>query len=97
VFIEQDTRGTYEVWVAPYRVNRIPKIFNLRTDPFETADFASNTYWDFINHHTWMMPVSMELVGEFIETLKEFPRRQDPPGFDPSAAMKKLEEAAAAH
>jgi hypothetical protein len=39
----------------------------------------------------------MELVGEFIGTLKEFPRRQDPPAFDPSAAMKKLEEAAAAH
>jgi arylsulfatase len=97
VFIEQDTRGTYEVWVAPYRINRVPKIFNLRTDPFETADFASNTYWDFMNHHTWMMPAAMGLVGDFIGTLKEFPRRQDPPGFDPSAAMKKLEAAAAHH
>jgi arylsulfatase A-like enzyme len=97
VFIEQDTRGTYEVWVAPYRINRIPKIFNLRTDPFETADFASNTYWDFINRHTWMMPASMGLVGDFIGTLKEFPRRQDPPSFDPSAAMRKLEQAAASH
>ena len=97
VFMEQDIRGTYEVWVAPYRINRIPKIFNLRTDPYETADFASNTYWDFINRHTWMMPAAMSIVGGFIETLKEFPRRQDPPGFDPSAAMKKLEEAAAKH
>ncbi len=26
VFIEQDVRGTYEVWNAPYRINRIPEI-----------------------------------------------------------------------
>jgi arylsulfatase len=94
VFIEQDVRGTYEVWNAPYRINRIPKIFNLRTDPFETADFASNTYWDFINRHTWLIPASMDLVGGFISSLKEFPRRQDPPAFDPTAVMLKMEHAA---
>ena len=97
IFIEQDARGTYDVWVNPYKVLRIPKIFNLRTDPYETADFASNTYWDFINRHTWIIPASMSTVGGFIETLKEFPRRQDPPSFDPSAAMRMLEEAAAKH
>jgi arylsulfatase A-like enzyme len=93
VFIEQPARGTYDVWINPYKQLRIPKIFNLRTDPFETADFASNTYYDFMNRHTWMMPAAMGMVGEFIGTLKEFPRRQDPPSFDPSAAMRKLEQA----
>mgnify|MGYP001819317484 FL=1 len=93
VFVEQPARGTYNVWIEPYKQLRIPKIFNLRTDPFETADFASNGYYDFINQHTWMMPVAMGLVADFIVTLKEFPRRQAPPSFDPSAVMKKLEEA----
>ncbi|MGR3662982.1 MAG: hypothetical protein ACU0CA_17645 [Paracoccaceae bacterium] len=40
-----------------------------------------------------MMPAAMGIVGDFIATLEEFPRRQDPPGFDPSAVMRKLEEA----
>jgi len=97
VFIEQPARGTYDVWMNPYSVLRLPKIFNLRTDPYETADFASNTYYDFMNRHTWMMPAAMSLVGEFIGTLEEFPRRQDPPGFDPSAVMRKLEAANANH
>ena len=93
VFIEQPARGTYNVWMEPYKQLRVPKIFNLRTDPFETADFASNGYYDFMNRHTWMMPAAMGLVGEFIGTLKEFPRRQGPVSFDPSAVMRKLEEA----
>jgi arylsulfatase A-like enzyme len=93
LFIEQPARGTYEVWMHPFNQLRVPKIFNLRTDPFETADFSSNTYWDFINRHTWMMPAAMATVGGFIKSLEEFPRRQDPPSFDPSAAMQKLEDA----
>ena len=97
LFIEQPARGTYAVWLEPYKNLRIPKIFNLRTDPYETADFTSNTYYDFINRHTWMMPAAMGVVGDFIGTLKEFPRRQDPPAFDPSAVMRKLEAAHAGH
>ena len=96
MLIEQPARGAYNVWMEPYKQLRLPKIFNLRTDPFETADFVFNTYYDFMNRHTWIMPAAMGLVGEFIGTLKEFPRKQDPPGFDPSAVMRKL-EAAAAH
>jgi arylsulfatase A-like enzyme len=97
VFMEQDTRGTYEVWVAPYRINSIPKIFNLRTDPFETADFASNTYWDFMNRHTWMMPAAIGMVAEFTESLKEFPPRAAPPSFNPGEVLKKLQEGASKH
>ena len=97
IFIEQDIRGTYEVWNAPYRVNRIPKIFNLRTDPYETADYASNTYWDFVNRHTWMVPAAMSTLEGFMASLKEFPRRQTPPSFEPNDALHAIQAAAGNH
>ena len=46
VFMEQRARGTLELWAEPFVPLRIPKLFNLRTDPFERADVTSNTYWD---------------------------------------------------
>jgi arylsulfatase len=46
VFQEQRVPGTLQVWFEPFTNLRAPKLFNLRTDPLERADIASNTYWD---------------------------------------------------
>ena len=46
VFMEQRAPGTLRVWSEPYTALRIPKLFNLRTDPYERADITSNTYYD---------------------------------------------------
>ena len=51
VFMEQRARGTLRVWAEPFVPLRVPKLFNLRTDPYERADITSNTYYDwFIDH-----------------------------------------------
>ena len=47
VFLEQRCQGTLQIWASRSRL-RVPKIFNLRTDPFEHADITSNTYWDWM-------------------------------------------------
>jgi arylsulfatase len=46
VFMEQRMPGTMALWAEPFTPLRLPKLFNLRTDPFERADTTSNTYWD---------------------------------------------------
>ena len=46
VFLEQRATGTLQVWAEPFTELRVPKIFNLRTDPYERADITSNTYYD---------------------------------------------------
>ena len=38
VFMEQRLEGTMGVWAEPFMRLRMPKIFNLRTDPYEFAD-----------------------------------------------------------
>ena len=44
VFAEQRAPGTLAVWAEPFVRLRIPKLFNLRADPYERADVTSNTY-----------------------------------------------------
>ena len=49
--MEQRCQGTLQVWAEPFTSLRVPKIFNLRTDPFEYADITSNTYYDWLMRH----------------------------------------------
>ena len=35
VFLEHRATGTLRIWMEPYTELRVPKVFNLRTDPFE--------------------------------------------------------------
>ena len=55
VFLEQRATGTLRVWAEPYTELRVPKIFNLRTDPYERADITSNTYYDWMLDHAWLL------------------------------------------
>ena len=51
VFMEQRVEGTLRDWAEPFVALRVPKLFNLRTDPFERADVTSNTYYDWLIDH----------------------------------------------
>ena len=46
--MEQRVQGTLQIWAEPFVSLRVPKLFNLRTDPFERADITSNTYYDWL-------------------------------------------------
>ena len=46
--MEQRVPGTLRVWAEPFIKFRVPKIFNLRTDPYERTDITSNTYYDWL-------------------------------------------------
>ena len=54
----------------------MPKLFNLRTDPFERADITSNTYYDWLVDNDYLLLAATTLVAEFLETFEEFPPRQ---------------------
>src|SRR5262249_16764568 len=76
VFMEQRLRGTLGVWAEPFVPLRIPKLFNLRTDPFERADVTSNTYYDWLIDRGSLILASQALVAPFLATFKDFPPRQ---------------------
>ena len=90
VFAEQRAR-TFRVWSEPFVSLRIPKPFNLRTDPFERADTDSNNYdrW-WIERSAFSVTAIQEIVGEFVATFKEFPPRQKPAKFNVDGIMKTM-------
>jgi arylsulfatase len=92
VFAEQRVQGTVAIWMEPFVVLRFPKIFNLRTDPFERADITSNTYYDWLMDRAYISYAAQFLVRQFLETFKEFPPRMKPASFGIDQVMEKLEQ-----
>ena len=93
VFMEQRVEGTLRVWAEPFTVLRLPKIFDVRADPYERADVTSNTYYD------WMLSIGSPamvgaqlLVGKYLESYKEFPPSQRPASFTIDQAIEKLKQ-----
>ena len=92
VFLEQRARGTLKVWAEPFTPLRLPKMFDLRADPYEQADITSNTYYDWMLDHAFLLVPTQQYAGNFLETFKEFPPRQKPSSFNLDDVMKKLQE-----
>src|SRR5678815_5488538 len=65
VYAEQRLAGTLGVWAEPFTKLRLQKIFNLFQDPFERADFTSNTFWDWQLNHVQIMYGVIADVAEF--------------------------------
>jgi arylsulfatase A-like enzyme len=93
VFAEQRVQGTLQVWAEPFVFLRVPKIFNLRTDPFERADTTSNTYWDWLIDRAYLIYAAQFLVREFLQTFMEYPPRMKPATFGVDQALEKMEQA----
>jgi arylsulfatase A-like enzyme len=79
VFVEQRRTGTMGIWLEPFTELRMPKMFDLRADPYEHADVTSNTYYDWYLDHMFFVIPATAYVQQFIATFKEFPPRQEPP------------------
>jgi arylsulfatase len=92
--MEQRCQGTLQVWAEPFTRLRLPKLFNLRTDPYERADTTSNTYYDWLLHNGYIMLGATTLVAKFMETFKEFPPAQKPGSFTIDDAKDKMTESA---
>jgi arylsulfatase A-like enzyme len=92
VFMEQRVEGTLRIWAEPFVTLRVPKIFNLRTDPYERADITSNTYYDWLLDHAFQLVPAQAVVGEFLTTFKEYPQRQKAASFNLDEVMEKMKE-----
>ncbi|HSS06448.1 MAG TPA: arylsulfatase, partial [Rhodanobacteraceae bacterium] len=94
VFMEQRCHGTMQVWSEPFVRLRLPKLFNLRTDPYEFADTTSNTYYEWFIRRNYLVFGAMIIANKFAETFKEFPPIQKPNSFTIDDAIHKMSETA---
>jgi arylsulfatase A-like enzyme len=96
VFAEQRCQGTLRIWAEPFTPLRVPKLFNLRTDPFEYADITSNTYYEWFIRRDFFAFYATAMAAAFLDTFKEFPPRHPPASFSIDQIVEKLNEFLAA-
>jgi arylsulfatase len=84
------------VWAEPFVKLRLPHIFNLRRDPFERADFNSNTYFDWMVDHVPQLYLCQAVVAEQITTFAKFPPRQKPASFNLDEVLEQVSKPKAA-
>jgi arylsulfatase A-like enzyme len=93
VFMEQRAHGTLQLWAEPFVALRVPKLFNLRTDPFERADGTSNTYHDWFIDNDYIALTATALMTQFLATSEDYPPRQRAASFTIDQVVAKLENA----
>jgi len=95
MFLEQEAWATLRAWAEPFTELRLPLMFNLRRDPYERSYRTSNTYYDWLLDHAFMLVPAQQYVANFLATFEEYPPRQEAASFNLDDVMQKLEEGAA--
>jgi arylsulfatase len=88
VFQEQRSTGL-GVWREPLSQMRVPKFFNLRADPFERGE-ESFKYDQWMVENMFLMYAAQPLVGEWLESFKEFPPRARAASFSVDQVVEAL-------
>jgi arylsulfatase len=94
VFLEQRGVG-FGVWREPFVQLRVPKLFDLRMDPFERADESSNTYNDWFMDRAFLLVPAQGMARQFFESFSDFPPRQRPDSFNLESILRQMEQTAA--
>jgi arylsulfatase A-like enzyme len=91
VFCEMKVPGGFPVWYTPFVCLRIPKLFNLRMDPYERADIVSDQYDDWRVKNAYLMGWMTFHAANFIDTFVEYPPSQTPASFTIDQMEKEVE------
>ena len=89
-FQEQRGHGL-DGWQEPYSTLRIPKIYNLRSDPFEEADLSID-YGHWRVDRLFLLVPAQQIVGQFLATFKEFPPSQKAGTFSLDRVLDSLQQ-----
>jgi arylsulfatase len=90
-FQEQRAKG-FEVWQDPMVTLRVPKLFDLRADPFERTDHDVAGYTKWRAERAYVLLPAAGYVGRHLATYVAFPPRQKAGTFGLDEVLKKLQE-----
>ncbi len=91
VFCEQQAPGGFAVWKDPFVCLRVPKLFNLRMDPYERADVVSNQYYDWLVKNDYLVLIASMKAGEFLRTFIDYPPSQRPATFSVDQVQEEVD------
>ena len=88
-FAVQRAEG-FNVWQEPVVELRWPMLVNLVTDPFEEAENSSLFYAKWRADRLFALAPAGALIGQYMQSMIEFPPRQSPESWSPGAVLEKL-------
>jgi arylsulfatase A-like enzyme len=92
VFVEMKHPGGFAVWQEPFTVLRVPKLFDLRMDPYERADIVSDQYNDWLVSNDFKIFQITMHAAAFLETFVEYPPSQVQASFSIDQIARDVEE-----
>ncbi|MGZ2426193.1 arylsulfatase [Rhizobium laguerreae] len=93
VFKEQRIAGGFQVWQEPFVTLRIPKLYNLRMDPYERADVVSDQYNDFLVRNDYLLVKGQLQGAAFLETFVKYPPSQRVASFNIEGVRAQVDKA----
>jgi arylsulfatase A-like enzyme len=81
VFCEQRQPGQLDIWANPFTCLRLPRLFNLRMDPYEHAQISGNQYDQWRTDNVYVQVEGIRLAADFLQTFLEYPPSQTPASF----------------
>ncbi|MFM0040702.1 arylsulfatase [Paraburkholderia sediminicola] len=92
VFCEQRAKGNLNIWQDPLICLRLPKLFNLRMDPYERADITSDQYNDWVTKNVYLNGIATMKASTFLETFVSYPPSQRPASFSVDGVRKQVDK-----
>jgi len=92
VFAEQRAQGNALIWANPFTSLRLPKLYNLRMDPYERADITSDQYWDWEVKNAYLVGEATMKAAVFLETFIDYPPSQRPASFSVDQVRKHVDK-----
>ncbi len=88
-FLKQEAHGLH-VWLEPFVALRAPIIGNLRSDPFERAEYEGYGYNQWFTEHMFVIAPAGAYVGQWLQSFRDFPPRQKPGSFNLDRVMETM-------
>ena len=81
VFCEQRQTGQMDIWANPFTCLRLPRMFNLRMDPYEHAQISGDSYDSWRAANAYLVFDGTRRAAAFLQTFVEYPPSQTPASF----------------
>jgi arylsulfatase len=92
VFCEQRAPGELLIWANPFTCLRLPKLYNLRMDPYEHADISGSLYDQWRVENAYLFAQGTFKASEFLETFTKYPPSQRPASFSIDQVRKQVDK-----
>lgn len=92
VFEKQEQPGQFDVWAHPFTSLRVPKMFNLRMDPYEHAEISGSGYDQWRVDNVYLAFQGVMKASDFLKTFADYPPSQRPASFSIDQVRRQVDK-----